>query len=141
MKIIKIRGRFPVNNRSSINMFKRRIPVLIAVTVKNHFLLGFRRGGRMTDKSRYGWAKRKRNDRGNTRRRAILVKTGALRADIKIRQKTFNRIVVGTRNIEYAIYHNEGTDRLPQREFIGQSRELDRKVINIIKSEIKFLGK
>lgn len=113
--------------------FKKTLPVIIANNSKNHYLEGFRRGGKMTDKSRGGWKSRKKADKIATRR-AILVKSGQLRDDLDVRKTTFEEIILGTQDIIYASVHNEGQQSgrgagftMPQREFLGQSSALDMK--------------
>lgn len=137
--IKKVRGEMP--DFDGYDKFKQVVPILIASEVKNHFLKGFRTGGGQTDRSRGGWTQRKNQAREKRRGRAILVDTGSLRGDIKIRQRSFNRIVVGTRNIEYANYINEGTDKMVQREFIGDSRTLNIKILKIINTQFKTILK
>lgn len=139
MSFKKIRGNFPVYIKE-YNKFKQVVPNLIANTVKNHFLAGFRKGGGQTDRSRNGWAKRQQESGKRARRsgRALLVNIGDLRSDIKTRRVSFRSIVVGTKNIPYATFINEGTENMVQREFVGRSRELERrKIIKII--NIEFL--
>ena len=87
--------------------FKMYTPIKLANTAKNHFLEGFRKGGGQTDSSIAGWKKR-RYDEGPGR--GILIKSGKLRGDIKVRQVRFDRIVVGTSNLtsDYAEIHNTG---------------------------------
>lgn len=131
--IKKIKGKLP--SFEKYKQFQRTVPILLANEVKNHFLEGFRKGGGQTDRSLRGWQPRKRSSRRNTGR-AILVDTGQLRRDIKKRVVNSHKIVVGTRNVPYGIYHNNGTDRLPQREFIGESQALERKIKKIIETEI-----
>lgn len=115
---------------------KRQLPLVIANKAKNHYLEGFRRGGGMTDKSRGGWQARKKADRqrGN---RAILVKTGHLRGDLDVRRVSVTEIVLGTLDTSYGIYHNEGMDPQPLREFLGKSRALDAKIDTLIKKKMK----
>jgi phage gpG-like protein len=64
------------------------------------------------------------------RTRAILVKSGKLRREVNdsIRVATFQkiRLVVGDREAKYAGYHNQGTDRIPKRQFMGQTPALTR---------------
>ena len=120
---------------------KRILPRVVANEARNHFLLGFRRGGRQTDRSASGWQKRKRPDRSDrTRgRRAILVKTGALRNDIQVRRTTFREIIIGTLDTRaYASVHNFGNParNTPQREFLGKSRKLDSKIVRLIRREM-----
>lgn len=109
---------------------KRDLPILIANMAKNHYLEGFRRGGYQTDASRTGWKQRKSNRKSIGR--AILVRTGQLRNDIDVRKTTFEQIILGTNDVPYASYHNEGTEKMPQREFLGDSRMLDLKVNKLI---------
>lgn len=65
------------------------------------------------------WAPNKEQDG-----RQQLVKTGRMRESISILSRTSDSIKVGS-NVPYAKYHNEGTDHLPKRQFIGGSRELE----------------
>ena len=68
------------------------------------------------------WKERKVQDQS----RQMLVKTGRMRQDIRVTERGMNHRRVGT-TVPYAKYHNEGTDRLPQRKFIGASRWLYRR--------------
>lgn len=127
------------NTRITIQEFKRSIPMILANAAKNHYLMGFRKGGYQTDDSSTGWAKRKRDDKSQKRRgsRAILVKSGHLRNDFDIRRTTASEIVLGTEDTDYADYHNEGTEMHPKREFVGKSRVLDQKMDSLIKKKLK----
>lgn len=68
------------------------------------------------------WKDRKDNDSS----RRLLVKTGRMRQDIRVTERGINHRRIGT-NVPYAKYHNEGTNRLPQRKFIGNSKWLYRR--------------
>lgn len=68
------------------------------------------------------WKARKDNDSS----RKLLVKTGRMRQDIRITERGINHRRIGT-SVPYAKYHNEGTNRLPQRKFIGNSKWLYRR--------------
>lgn len=83
-------------------------------------------GGRQTDSSSSGWIKRKDNTK-NT----VINKTGALKNSIKKSKK--GRYGIIYTDLDYASYHNNGTGRLPQREFIGKSKKLVLKSKKIIK--------
>lgn len=136
----------------------------IAENSLNHYLEGFRQGGGQTDESKGGWAPRKSGESG----RAILVKSGALWRDLDVRNITKDSIVIGTNRIPYAAVHNEGLDvpdivprrrkalkftiggktyfrkrvkgfRMPKREFLGHSTELNRKNLDIIKDYFKTI--
>ena len=104
---------------------KKRLPRVVGNMAVNHFQEGFRKGGGQTDASKAGWKKRKKVRRRRDVGRAILVDTGALRKDISVRRANLNRIAVGTKDVHYAAYHNEGTGRLPKREFLGKSSVLE----------------
>lgn len=152
---------------------KRKMPTILGNMAKNHFLDGFRREGKQTDNSSGGW-----KNRAFTKgvQRNLLVNRGFLKDDIKVNNKSFSKIVIGTSSItkDYASIHNEGasikvTDKMrsyfwakyyetkdksekeyyknlaltqkssfeiPQREFIGRSKKLNRKVKTRIKKEI-----
>lgn len=58
--------------------------------------------------------------------RQQLVKTGRMRQSITILRRSTEYITVGS-NVPYAAYHNSGTNRLPQRKFIGKNRALEQK--------------
>lgn len=111
---------------------KRKIPLRLANDIQRHFLKGFRRGGGSTDASIGGWKPRKHSRSARERKRsvgrALLVRSGKMRSDIKKRKISFNKTIVGTRSIPYAGYINEGTSKMPKREFIGNSRVLERQI-------------
>lgn len=142
---VRRQGKLP-NVPRQAKRLKQILPRIVANEALNHFLEGFRRGGKQTDQSASGWAKRKRPDRSEVRRgrRAILVKTGALRNDIKVRRTTFQKIIISTLDTgAYASVHNLGNParNTPQREFLGKSRKLDAKVVRLIRREMDKLFK
>lgn len=140
---MSVRKTKSLNINTKLGLFssqKRILPVLVANVAVNHFKDGFRRGGGKTDASIGGWKPRKRN-RERDRGRALLVKTGNLRDDIRTRSVSFARIVVGTRSADYSSYHNEGTSRLPQREHIGDSRVMNRKIEQLITKSLDDIFK
>lgn len=133
---LSVKGRFPDLNKATSEL-RRILPLKIANLAKNHFLDGFKKDGKQTDASSSGWAQRKKLDKANRGRRAILVKSGALRNDIDIRRTNLNEIVLGTLDTNYASFHNDGTDKMSQREFLGNSKKLDRKIISLSDREFK----
>lgn len=58
-----------------------------------------------------------------------LVDTGRLRRSLKTSRSGLTGTVYT--DVPYAEYHNEGTDTLPQRQFMGPSAQLDEKCIKI----------
>lgn len=87
-------------------------------------------GGRKTNESAEGWEPRKKKYLY-----PALTKTGKLKKSIKAEKN-----VVKT-DVYYASFHNDGTDRLPQRQFIGDSKEMDNKMLKYITDKLtKYLG-
>jgi len=129
--------------------FKRDVPKIIAKNSVNWFKEGFRkgggRGGGQTDDSLGGWAPRLKRDTT----RAILVGTadkkggarGALRDSIKKLKATWRQIIVGTTRIPYAERHNEGLAGMPKREFIGDSKGLNKSNRDLLADELKDVFK
>jgi phage gpG-like protein len=121
--------------------FEKTVPRLIGNIAKIQFVENFDHEG-FTDEAVGSdpWKKRKRNDK-NSSRRNILVKTGALRRSIRVGSSpTFRRIVIGSYGLNYAKIHNEGSGKMPQRKFLGQSRLLDKKISALIRAKmIKIL--
>jgi phage gpG-like protein len=110
----------------------------MGVEAKNHFVKSFRNQG-FTDASLEAWKKRKRSNyrtKGgklvDDTTRATLVKSGALRRSIKVLNKNYNSITLGS-SLPYAQIHNDGlmgrawgkhSFKMPKRQFIGESRKL-----------------
>lgn len=113
-----------------------KISYIVGNTARNHFLDNFRKQG-FVNNGLHPWKRRK--DQRNTR--SLLVKTGRLRQSIRVKRYNSNEAVIGS-DVNYASYHNDGINgRLPQREFIGDSKELDEKVKAVIIKEIDKLFK
>lgn len=88
-------------------------------------------GGRKTDLSKGGWPKRKKEYLY-----PALNKTGNLKKSVVSVQNSVKT------DVYYASFHNDGTDRLPQRQFIGNSKELDKKCEDMIVDELtKYLNR
>ena len=143
---IEKRGSF--NLGKSIQKFKskkRTLPKQIGKTAINFFKTNFRRGG-FVDRTLQIWEPRfKRISRTRISRRfkekATLIKSGRLWRSLGVISATFSKIVLGTRGVVYARRHNEGlTDRLGRkmvkRQYVGDSRTLDRKIERQIFKEI-----
>lgn len=117
---------------------KPRFMIVLGRLAQSHFVAGFRTGGGMTDASRGGWKPRKRGtkaDRRTRKRRGILVQSGKLRGSIKATIRA-TKIIIGTKGIPYAEVHNEGLGNMPKREFIGRSKNLEKKIIVRIRREL-----
>lgn len=125
---------------AEIERKKRTLPRQVGNIAKNHFLKSFKDGG-FTDESFSPWKARKTRDKSDRRnpnkRRALLVKTGQLKRSIRVGRATWNRIEVGSYQIKYAARHNQGLAGMPKRQFIGESGQMNRKIKEKIRSEIK----
>jgi phage gpG-like protein len=99
----------------------RQITETIAVLVENDILNNF-------DKEAFNnqaWGPRKREDRQQGRR-ALLVKTGQMKRGISVRVE--GKLIAVYSDMNYAIYHNEGTDKIPKRQFVGFTDELEKQI-------------
>lgn len=133
------KGKFNTPKPAEIKRFKAILPAVLSNEAKNHFLLGFRRGGKQTDESRSGWKKlssgyeaRKRKDGKPT---TINVDTSTLKGDLDVRSTTFKRSVVGFLDVDYAQYVNE------EREVVGPSKALEKEMDKTILNELNKLFK
>ncbi len=127
---------------------KRTLPIALGNIAKNFFKDAFRKGG-FTDTGFKRWEqRRKRLGRGRTsptlKEAANLIQSGTLKRSIKVRPATFKLTRIFT-NVVYAAIHNFGLRglafgkhefKMPEREFIGDSRTLERKLENRILREV-----
>ncbi len=105
---------------------RAQLPKKLGNEAINHFKDNWRKQG-FDDNTVAPWKKRKNNlDPG----RAILVGKGYGAGRLR---RSFNSVVQNSRRVlvindtPYSVYHNYGTKRLPQRKFMGRSRNLDEK--------------
>lgn len=68
----------------------------------------------------------------------ILDKTNRLKNSFSVKNQSLNSITVGT-DVEYADYHDTGTDKMAQRELIGTTDMLDAKIMAMIDFEMQKL--
>lgn len=123
---------------ASLQKMKSTLPTKLANEAKNHFLKSFRDQG-FTDNSLQRWKPRKSNrDVG----RGILIKTGKLRRSIKVSSVSWNRVVIGSYGLKYASVHNYGEMagrgkgfKMPKRQFIGNSKQLEKRMKNMVNTE------
>lgn len=128
------------------------VPVLLANKSRNYFVNTFTVGGfdgqkwkevqrRTPGTKAYKYPK---NSQLSRRTNPILVGTykgrsgGNLRRQVNnsIRRADFYEIRLGV-SAPYAQYHNEGTDKIPQRKFMGSSKELNSQIRIKIREEFK----
>lgn len=121
--------------KRNIRQAKDVLPVQLAQLTQRYFVKSWQDQGWNGQK----WPEVKRRDPSTkeykyakpaARTRAILVQSGKLRRETNnsIRVATFNkiRLVVGDRNATYAGVHNQGTEKIPKRQFMGQTPALTR---------------
>jgi phage gpG-like protein len=139
---------------------KKAITPVLGQLAVSHFTLNFRKQG-FDDSGVMKWKDVKRRDpnskwygyrNGKFRKAAttaaILVESGALKNSVRVVSLSEKKISIGTNQIvkEYAKLHNEGGRtksgaKVPQRKFIGKSRNLESKMKVQIKRELKTLFK
>lgn len=112
----------------NVNRYLRRLPKEIGNIAVEFFNEQFKR-----QQSPEGnpWQQRKTPDAG----RNLLVKSGRLRKSIRIVRADQTSVRIGS-NVLYGKYHNEGTNRLPQRQFIGKSKTLMRRIQRVVAAGI-----
>jgi hypothetical protein len=126
-----------IKNKKEINRAIREFVTIMGNEAKNHFIKSFTDQG-FTDSNLIKWKPRKSKSL-RERGRGILIKTGDLRRSIRVINKTFNSVTLGTVNNKYGVYHNEGTGRLPKRQFMGNSRALNNRLRAIFNKKINMI--
>lgn len=121
------------NKMIRVKRVLRRLPREIGNEALKYFMAGYKKEQTPEGKP---WKPRQANGSGSRRtRRGLLVKSGRLRKSIRLTKITSERVTIGT-NVPYAKYHNQGTDKLPQRKFIGKSAALQRRLERMVKIKI-----
>lgn len=129
---------------AKIKSLKDTLPKEIGKEAQRFFTASFNNQG-FTDQGLEKWERPQRKIPGTSpykypkkgasrrRSRATLVQSGKLRADVarSMKSATWDKIVFEIES-EYAAFHNAGTDKLPQRQFIGNSEQLNKKVLEIL---------
>ena len=113
---------------------KRHLPIRLGERVLRFFELSFKKEG-FTDASFEPWAKRKK-ETPQTTGKPVLVSESHLRDSLEVKQSNFKRTVIATEGIPYANRHNFGKNGMTKRQFIGDSKILDKGVEKLIADEI-----
>ncbi|WP_443092811.1 phage virion morphogenesis protein [Chryseolinea sp. T2] len=106
----------------------RRLPRDVGNEALRWFIDNFRK-----QQSPEGQAWKSRKDGDGSR--SLLVQSGRLRKSIRLTKVTSNGFRIGS-SVPYADYHNSGTRRTPQRQFLGRSAVLMRRLERMIKAKI-----
>lgn len=147
------------NITKALDSLPKRVSVLAVNFSKERFVKQ-----NWIDSSTEEWRPRSRKRRGGKRRQrgAVLVDSGRLKRSIRVISISKNKIVIGTA-VPYAQAHNDGVNAmvtvkphsrrrngktyqvraysrrmfLPRRRFLGDSKELTKRLENLIISEIE----
>lgn len=131
--IRRVRGDFKYRNFDFNKIGQRSMPVIARVGLQR-WVSSFQKGGYATDASRSGWRPRK----SNRSTKPLLIDTMRLFRSVRTKRVNARRVVWGS-NTPYAGYHNDGDSNMPQREFMGDSRELFKDIDRIISKNISKL--
>lgn len=128
---------------AKFNANKINLPLRLSKIARDYFLEGFKNEGfngrkweqvqrRIRGTAEYRYPKKR--DLPRRTRSILLGKSRNLFKSIVNSQRTatWQEIRLGS-DVPYAVYHNEGTEHIPQRQFMGHTPELDRRM----KAEIK----
>ena len=124
---------------------KRELPIICGDLAVNFFRGTFNKQGFDGVK----WKEVQRRTQGTkaykyatkaARTRAILVKSGALRRGTLRKYTSFAKTIIQN-EMPYAKVHNEGSKKMPKRQFIGQSKNLDKQTIQEIDRYVKKILK
>lgn len=136
----------------ALEVVKTELPDILANECVTFFKASFRKQG-WDDGSTQKWKPRKgeigvggiaKVSKKSASSRAILVKTGELRASINVEVANWKRIVISSK-LPYSAIHNNGGKglawgknafQMPQRKFMGRSRTLHNKLRNNIELKI-----
>jgi len=110
------------------------LPNKLAQIGQTYFQLNF-------DKAQWNgqsWDKRVRENKRSDGK-ALLVSTGRLRQAMQntVKSADWNSITWSVKDVPYAQYLNDGTDKMTARKFMGGSPELHEKLRRKIESEFK----
>jgi phage gpG-like protein len=122
---------FPfILKRKDVQATRSRIAKRLTVLALKHFNMSFDREG-FVNQTFEAWqpSKRKIDGEGKT-----LTNRGDLRRSVRHVQTTYpsSRIIS---DLKYSKRHNEGDDKMPKRQFMGDSVVLNKASLKIIKEE------
>lgn len=118
-------------------------PRLVGGMAVDHYRESFQMG-RFNDHISQAWTPRKPNSQRN-QGRALLVDTGNLRDSIEVLYMNRNSVRVGSTEA-YASIHNYGlmgkawgkhAFKMPQRQFIGRSAKLEKRISKVLELKMK----
>ena len=125
---------FPNFNQIEQNLRKliQTLPTNVGHIAVTFFTLNFNLQGFQADTLRM-WQARQSESRKSIGR-ALLVNTGKLKRSIQFSAGASSVLIYS--DVQYASYHNEGTARIPQRQFMGQSDALNKQIDQFITQQL-----
>ena len=129
--------------KQATSFVQNRLPAVVGIEATKHFKGSFHNEG-FTDDVLEPWSDitEKRKDqkrRKNGNLPPILTDTGDL-GDSITWSESGDKVVMST-DVVYAQRHNEGTNGMPKRQFMGPSKTLDRTITAKIEKELKKIFK
>ncbi|MDJ1494172.1 phage virion morphogenesis protein [Cytophagaceae bacterium DM2B3-1] len=140
--------------KQKLNKTLNNLPKKVGVLAVNHFQDNFRKQGfdgkpwkEVKRRLPIGYKTGRRSSKvryrkGADRTRGILIGKGRLRRDIKLTLVTSDKVVISS-SVPYAAVHNLGLKagrgagfQMPQRQFMGNTKELTQDIENLITKEI-----
>jgi phage gpG-like protein len=125
------------------NRLKTTLPALVGNLAVTQFKESFRKQA-FADEGAEPWKPRKINKTKRDSTRGILIKTGNLRNSIILKSARWP-IAQVLSDTPYSVIHNYGGDglawgknrfRMPRRKFMGQSNDLDKRTILLLRMKI-----
>ncbi|RIV21381.1 hypothetical protein DYU11_18420 [Fibrisoma montanum] len=137
----------PQDFESSANEIRRfiqqKVPKIIGIEATKHFKRSFRDEGFTDDKLEewddIGEPRKVQKRRANGDLPPILTDSGDL-GDSLTYSEEGDKVVVST-DVPYAQRHNEGLKGMPKRQFMGPSKQLEKKIIGKIEKELAKIFK
>ena len=139
-------SKLPINQQlARFKAERMKISSAISLMARKHFSSNFNNQGFdgkawKNVKRRTNPTKRDIKNGGSTRAILYGKKSGVLSKSITGTVRSWDKIVIGT-TVDYAKFHNEGTAKIPKRQFIGDSEILNKKIVNLIESKINAIFK
>jgi phage gpG-like protein len=121
--------------REFLKTLDQMVPVM-GNDALNHFKDSFQNQG-FTNETTEKWKPRRRPDRKRPGR-AILIDTGRLRRSLRYSRLKQYTVQIQS-NVPYANRHNEGLDGMTQRQFVGYSSKLNKRLIAKFDQRIKTI--
>lgn len=118
---------------------EKRLPLAMAAMALRHFKQGMQREG-FVDSRLSKWPEVQRRIPGHPRynpkqQQKMLVGpgSGGIMNTLRRKEANMKRVVIASMGKEYALYHNNGEGKLPQRKFLGNSSKLEANVEALVK--------